>query len=457
MFIHLLHTNDLHSHFESITKQSHFIHKKREDAQLKEEPFLLIDLGDHMDRVHPMSEGTEGRGNVALLNAMGYDFVTIGNNEGITFTKEALGRAYLHKQFPILLANVWEVNGDRPSWCQPTLIKDINGFLLGFVGVTAPFTTYYEGMGWTVKPPLEVLEKILPELRKQVDCVVVLSHVGAPFDQQLATELDGIDIIIGSHTHNVFPEGLYVNQTLIAQAGKFGRYAGEIILDVDDQSKQFKKQAWVHDVQNEEEDLALSSILDSYIEEGTDTLNVTVTSLENDLTVDLDQPSPLADCLAEGLREWCAADIGMINSGVLLGDLKKGPLSKGDIHRICPHPLNPCRVIVNGSDLIELIKMGENESFKKWELLGFGFRGKRLGGFVFSGLDYTWNGKTESVEEVKIKGEPLVESALYTVATSDMFTFGTVAPPISRGGDTKIYMPEFLRDVLAWKLQRNKN
>ena len=54
------------------------------------EAFYLFDIGDNVDRSHPFTEGTKGKGNIRLLNEAGYDAVTIGNNEGITMSKEAL-------------------------------------------------------------------------------------------------------------------------------------------------------------------------------------------------------------------------------------------------------------------------------------------------------------------------------------------------------------------------------
>ena len=42
--------------------------------------FFLFDIGDNVDRSHPFTEGTKGKGNIQLLNEAGYDAVTIGNN-----------------------------------------------------------------------------------------------------------------------------------------------------------------------------------------------------------------------------------------------------------------------------------------------------------------------------------------------------------------------------------------
>lgn len=76
----LYHTNDLHSHFENWPKIAAYIEEKRQ----VHDQMLLFDIGDHMDRVNLVSEADYGKVNVKLLNQLGYDGVTIGNNEGIT-------------------------------------------------------------------------------------------------------------------------------------------------------------------------------------------------------------------------------------------------------------------------------------------------------------------------------------------------------------------------------------
>lgn len=45
----------------------------------------------------------------------------------------------------------------------------------------------------------------------------------------------------------------------------------------------------------------------------------------------------------------------MVNSGVILGPLKAGPVTKLDLHRICPHPINPVTVRLTGEELKETI------------------------------------------------------------------------------------------------------
>ena len=68
----------------------------------------------------------------------------------------------------------------------------------------------------------------LPKL--DCDFTILLSHLGKNVDEQIAKDYDEIDLIIGAHTHHLFEHGAQVNQTLLAAAGRYGEYVGQIDL-----------------------------------------------------------------------------------------------------------------------------------------------------------------------------------------------------------------------------------
>lgn len=103
----ILHTNDLHSHFENWPRIRKFITDRR--AELEKQPnssVITVDLGDAVDRVHPLTEVTNGKANVELLNQVHYDAVTIGNNEGLTNSHEQLDELYDDANFDVILGNI---------------------------------------------------------------------------------------------------------------------------------------------------------------------------------------------------------------------------------------------------------------------------------------------------------------------------------------------------------------
>ena len=56
-------------------------------------------------------------------------------------------------------------------------------------------------LGWRILDPMERIRELVQEIRAEVDLLIILSHIGYKQDQRMALEIQGIDIIIGAHTH----------------------------------------------------------------------------------------------------------------------------------------------------------------------------------------------------------------------------------------------------------------
>ncbi|WP_141603781.1 bifunctional metallophosphatase/5'-nucleotidase [Terrilactibacillus laevilacticus] len=450
--LHLFHTNDVHSHFEHWASFITYIKNQREKLKNNGEPSLLFDLGDHMDRVNPLTEGTMGSGNVKLLNQAGYDFITIGNNEGITFTKDILDHLYDHRHFQVVLANLYDKEGNRPHWCTPFVICEIEGITLGITAATARFSDFYSPLGWDIRDPFSEVEPIIKNLREQADVVVLMSHIGLPFDKMISEKLPDIDVILGSHTHHFLHNGLEIGSTLITQTGKFGQFAGHVTLEIEESTKTIvNKEAYLIPL-DQDEDIETKYLIHELSQKGMETLQEVITVMPGPLSVDWYGKSELPCLLAESLREWCHADMSIINAGLILKGLEPGVVTKEMIHRICPHPINPCNVQLTGEDLLTIINRGRDKEFQTFELKGFGFRGKVVGALIFSGLSYNEREGSIHEEDVMVNNQPLNRYASYKVATIDMFTFGALLPPIAKAKQN-FFIPETLRDLLGWKLK----
>ncbi|MFP3472847.1 hypothetical protein R0J90_22590, partial [Micrococcus sp. SIMBA_144] len=77
------------------------------------------------------------------LNDLQYDYATIGNNEGITFSKKELEALYTEANFEVLVANLYHQDGTRPAWAAPYKIHELNGVKVGIIGVTIPYEQFY--------------------------------------------------------------------------------------------------------------------------------------------------------------------------------------------------------------------------------------------------------------------------------------------------------------------------
>ncbi|MBM7840538.1 5'-nucleotidase [Alkalihalobacillus xiaoxiensis] len=440
----LYHTNDIHSGFKQWSRiVSHIKNNRSPDMR-------YIDLGDHADRSNPMTEATAGHANIELLNAAGVDFVTIGNNEGVTFSKEMLERMYGQASFKVVVANLLDVEtGKEPKWAVPYLVDTMdNGLRIGYIGFTAAMIYFYEQLGWEVSFSISKLKEMVEFLAPKTDAIVLLSHLGLPKDEMIAREVQGIAAIIGAHTHHALPNGKTVNNTVIAQAGKHGNYLGELTLTFSNNQLYEVKETLLDPAlfERDEETFTLLQVLE---EQSQIALSEPAVYLSRPLEIDWFHWSESGQELCDALTTWCKEEIGMLNAGVLLERLPAGPVTNGDIHRICPHPINPCIVELNGIELKETIERAQTDEIVQLQLKGFGFRGKVLGLMLFSGIEITAKG-------IFIQGKPIQAEQSYRLATLDMYTFGFLFPHIAEAANKTYLLPEFLRDVL-FAMLKNRN
>lgn len=456
--IHIYYSNDLHSHFENWPKIVNHWKQQRAYHEERDESMFLLDVGDHVDRFHPIAEALMGSANVQLLNQAGYDCVTIGNNEGITLTHEDLYQLYEEANFDVVCANLRNVQGNNPNWLKPySFLTTDQGTKIGVIGLTAPFLAFYELLGWDVYSPFDILDKVLVEVREQADIVILLSHLGINDDREIAHRYSGIDVIIGGHTHHLLRDGEMINNTLLTAAGKHGVYVGQVSLTRDPITTHVEKEAYAYALETQEEDEETKQTLEKYSREAIQHLNKTVVELDKSYNVNWFQETPIIKELVHTLKDWTEADCAMLNAGVLLESFEAGPVTRGDIHRTCPHPINPCKVTLSGNELLEVIRQAHTQSFMEKELKGFGFRGKVIGRMVFSGIEVNIDTDREGNEHVRnvwLQGALIERSKMYTVATADTFTFGRLLPEISHSKDKQYYLPELLRDLLAHTLEQ---
>ncbi|MBM7661442.1 2',3'-cyclic-nucleotide 2'-phosphodiesterase (5'-nucleotidase family) [Bacillus mesophilus] len=459
--IHLYHINDLHSHFENWPKVVSYIKQRREVHQREQEEMIVLDIGDHMDRFHPITEATLGKANVRLMNELGYNYATIGNNEGITLSKDQLDSLYSEANFSVLVSNLFEQNGRTPSWVKPYSIhKSSAGINIGLIGLTVPFQKFYQLLGWDVVSPFEIVPSLIQEVKQQgADCIILLSHLGINDDERIAREVEGVDLILGAHTHHLLPDGEEVENTILCGAGKFGMNVGYVKLTIDTTANKISSiEPKVVSIEGQEECYETLSTLQEEAERASRVLSKEVAYIDSPLEVEWYKPSTLANLLAEAIREWCEGEIGMINAGVLLDSLPRGKVTLGDLHRICPHPINPCKVHLKGDQLKEVILQAATPRMEQLKMKGFGFRGKVLGKMVYAGVEVETVVMADGlphVTSILVNGEAINPEREYIVATLDMFTFGGLYPEISHSKEKQYYLPEMLRDLLQWKLLKN--
>jgi 5'-nucleotidase len=449
--IHIYHTNDLHSHLDHWPSIHKLLAERRRWHEEAGDEVLIFDIGDHMDRWHPLSDATRGKANCRLLNEAGYNAATIGNNEGITLPFEDLDSMYLDKNFEMLVANLYKPDGSRPKWAKPyyTYISK-KGTRIGIIGVTVNFARFYEQLGWKLSDPIDELKECLDELNGKTDIIILLSHLGIHDDELIAGMFPEIDVILGGHTHHILHEGKDVGRTLLAGAGKHGYYTGHVTLKVDEVSKQIiTKRALLYDMNDVPKADNEQDTTQSFYLTGKKLMNKSVAFLPEELGAEPLKHTFLAKMLTQALREWCDADCAFMNAGMLLGGLKKGEVTQFDLLEICPHPINPCTISLSGAELKEVLLQTRDEKWPHMQIKGLGFRGSVMGVMEYAGIEFIFQ---NHIQQILINGIPIDSKKQYLLAIPDMFTFGRFFPVIQRVEDKKYWLPEFLRNLLEWKL-----
>ncbi|MBE3102900.1 MAG: metallophosphoesterase [Bacilli bacterium] len=440
--IHFYHTNDLHSHFQ-YWPRIHELVTTRKKRHLEEgESCFTLDLGDHIDRSHIFTEGTLGKGNVDLLNKAQYDVATIGNNEGITLSHGELENLYLHAQFEVVVGNLTEQNGEIPNWLiQTTILTTIQGTKIGVTALTAEFTLFYKQLGWQVTQAFDALHDQLIVLKKQTDIIICMSHLGIQEDEAMAEKFPDVDVIFGAHTHHILHEGKLINNSLLAAAGKFGNYVGHVTIDFDLETKLLvKKQALLYDANGLKECSYEKEFLDELIVIGKENSTEIVFYQPKTLQKDWFKESALSNYFGEALTTFCLADCALFNAGLFLSDLKAEAVTHFDIHKMMPHPINPCVIELTGEELKDIYLLSLDESWPNLEIKGLGFRGVVIGKMIthqFNVIDQVLFVQDRRIEPTEI----------IRLATLDMFTFGYFYPTFKELSKT-YFMSKFIRDVV---------
>ncbi|MGN7869032.1 bifunctional 2',3'-cyclic-nucleotide 2'-phosphodiesterase/3'-nucleotidase [Paracoccus sp. 22332] len=188
---------------------------------------LLLDNGDFLQGT-PLGDqaaraGTKSHPAIAAMNLMGYDAAAIGNHD-FAFGLDVLQSAARQARFPFLAANLrLRSRADFPGFTildKPVLTASGRRLVLriGVVGFLPPQTTAWDrdlSRQMACADILETARRVLPRIRAEgAELVVALAHSGIsdrpsrPGAENVAADLaalDGVDVIVAGHTHEVFP------------------------------------------------------------------------------------------------------------------------------------------------------------------------------------------------------------------------------------------------------------
>jgi len=192
---------------------------------------LLLDAGDAISAGN-VTFRPGGEPILDVMSQAGYDAMTVGNRE-FHFTQAGFRAKLSRARFPVLCANVRPRSPEALLPVVPSIRRTLEGGVrVAVFGVTVPMVT--ERMlarrvsAFVFDDPVRVAAETARELRPDCDLLVCLSHAGLGRDREIAARAPEIDLIVGGHTHAVLDAGERAGDTLIVQAGWWGRLLGTV-------------------------------------------------------------------------------------------------------------------------------------------------------------------------------------------------------------------------------------
>lgn len=251
----ILHTNDTHSTVMPLNRnladtmladRGGFLRRIAmiNEERRKDPDLLLFDSGD-------FSQGSayysmfQGDVEIGLMNQMHYDAATIGNHE-FDFGIDNMVRIFRQAKFPIVCSNYDFADTELKDIVKPYIIIKRKGVKIGVFALCPPleglvFTKNYEPLRFL--DPIEVTNKMVNLLKrkKKCDMIICLSHLGWQRseypDERVIENTQGIDLVLGGHTHTYFDKLEYVSDLTgkpvpVDQNGKHAAFVGKLQLSL---------------------------------------------------------------------------------------------------------------------------------------------------------------------------------------------------------------------------------
>lgn len=445
----ILHTNDMHSHLEHWPRVRRFIFNKKRQAARQGMQSFIFDIGDAIDRQHPLTEASFGQANIKLMNDIGYHAVTVGNNELLGLNHDQLNHLYDDANFPVVLANIIDAQTQSiPKWAFKYQILETAGHQkIAVFGLTAPFIRTLPLLDWLPEAVDKAIENLLPELQAQADTVILLSHLGLPTDRHIAEAFPEIQLILGAHTHHLLPKGEMIGQTMLAAAGRYGDHVGTVKITLTDGrvAEMYAQTYATADMAELPED---AEEIENYQLRGEKKLQAKqIATLPETYHADMFSGEPrLIDLGLDSVQSMMQTDIAMLSTGLFSGDLPAGVVTADDLHQILPHAVHPMRTRLVGHELERLIKeITKTQVFlKNYQIRGMGFRGHQaFGDIVWRGLEIDDN------NQIWINGALLDQYRYYTVGSLDHYLFIPFFPTLEIAGENELNYAYVLREVVA--------
>ncbi|WP_194540523.1 5'-nucleotidase C-terminal domain-containing protein [Paenibacillus sp. JZ16] len=392
----ILHTNDTHANLDTVSSPDNIARRVTAIKEAKANAVnpLLVDAGDVFSGTLYFNQYL-GLADLEFMNLVQYDAMTFGNHE---FDKgsEVLNDFIEHAEFPFVSSNVNfsadalltqkfknEATRDaRDATIYPAIIMEVDGEQVGLIGLTTEDTANIASPGdVTFENAVQKAKDTVAMLQKEgINKIVVLSHLGYDVDVNLAKEVEGIDIIVGGHSHTKLDEAVVDRSDsepkLIVQTGEKGQFLGQLEVVFDDEgvlqewnsnliSVDEKDSAGQYVVKPDQEAL---QILNTKYKPGVEQLKQTevgTTEVKlNGVRADVrTKETNLGNLIADGMLDAAQAAgtnavIALQNGGGIRESIEAGKITMGDVMTVLPFNNDLVTITLTGAEIKEAMENG---------------------------------------------------------------------------------------------------
>lgn len=370
----ILHTNDVHGAVEGYA----YIAQLKADYEAKGAEVILVDTGDFSQGTTYVSS-TKGADAVTMMNAAGYDVVTLGNHEfdyGYAQLKENMSKA----KFKVVCADVFNEDG-TPIFDANYTYTTKSGVKVGFFGMETPETqtkanpALIKGLTFATGDAFTKAAADQVAALKDADVVICLAHLGvdaesAPYrSTDLYAAVKGIDFIVDGHSHTVMTKG--EKGEPIQSTGTAFANIGVIVID--DASKKIESNSLYEIKEDTAKDATVATAAKTIVDRVDKEYGVVFAKSEVTLNGakapngNRDSETNNGDLITDAMlwkvmqnKEGLTVDadhvVAITNGGGIRAAIKPGDVTKKDINTVLPFGNTVAVIYVTGAELLEALE-----------------------------------------------------------------------------------------------------
>ncbi|MCI6109959.1 MAG: 5'-nucleotidase C-terminal domain-containing protein, partial [Oscillibacter sp.] len=370
----ILHTNDVHGAVNGYA----YIAQLKADYEAKGAEVILVDAGDYSQGKTYVSV-TKGADAVTMMNAAGYDVVTLGNHEfdyGYAQLKENMSKA----KFKVVCADVFNEDG-TPIFDASYTYTTKSGVKVGFFGMETPETqtkanpALIKGLTFATGDAFTKAAADQVAALKDADVVICLAHLGidaesAPYrSTDLYAAVKGIDFIIDGHSHTVMTKG--EKGEPIQSTGTAFANIGVIVID--NATKKIESNSLFEIKEDTAKDATVAAAAKTIVDRVDAEYDVVFAKSEVTLNGakapngNRDSETNNGDLITDAMiwkvmqnKEGLTVDadhvVAITNGGGIRAAIKPGDVTKKDINTVLPFGNTVAVIYVTGAELLEALE-----------------------------------------------------------------------------------------------------